>query len=89
MFCTFYFDNLLQTSGVGSNFSMGGLQLGKEDTARNRQAISTNMPRNMGGLPAPGAPLPPSYATANTIIIALYIHDDNIIITNAMGSKFY
>ncbi len=40
---------MFNISGVGSNFSMRGLQLGKEDTARNRQAISTNMPRKMGG----------------------------------------
>ncbi len=33
-----------------------GLQLGKENTARDRQAISTKIPRKMGGSPAPGAP---------------------------------
>ncbi len=29
-----------QVSGVGSNFSMGGFQLGKENMARDRQDIS-------------------------------------------------
>ena len=30
-------------------FLNGGLQLGKENMARDRQAISTNMPRKVGG----------------------------------------
>ena len=39
---------------------MGGwLQLGKEDMARDRQAISTNMPRKMGGV-QPLEPLLPT-----------------------------
>ena len=40
---------ITSNSVVESNFSMGGLQLGKENTALDRQTISTNMPRNMGG----------------------------------------
>ena len=46
-------------------FLNGGprLQLGKEDTTRDRKAVSTNMLRKMEGLQPLEPPPPPSYAT--------------------------